>query len=576
MPIQSVIAMSDEPETNAGNGQSDLLPARMLNEFVYCPRLFHLEWVQNEWSDSADTVAGQRDHRRVDRESGHLPDAEAAVDPDAASFEARSITLSAPLEGLIAKLDLIEGADGSVVPIDYKHGEAPDIPEGAWEADRVQVCAQALVLRENGYKCDEAAIYYVKSRRRVVVAIDTPLIDRTRAAAAAALHAASVATPPPPLVDSPKCPGCSLVNICLPDEVTYLSTAHSDAPGAIRRLVPAADDALPVYVQEHGARVGKSGETLEITPRDGKKTAVRLLDLSQLCLFGSVQISAQALHLLMDRGIPVCHFTSGGWFHGISHGLGNRNCELRRVQFRRAADDVFRLEVARGLVARKILNSRTLLRRNHTQVSETVLADLARLSEDALRVTTLESLLGVEGLGARHYFQSFSGMLRSGDAEGEMTFDFESRNRRPPRDPVNSLLSFAYSILSKDWMITLLAVGLDPFEGFYHRPRHGRAALALDLMEEFRPLIADSVVVQLINNGEVKPNDFVSRGGAVGLTPNGRKKFFLAYERRMNHIVTHPLFGYQISYRRLLEVQARLFGRYLVGEVASYDGFRTR
>jgi CRISPR-associated protein Cas1 len=297
--------------------------------------------------------------------------------------------------------------------------------------------------------------------------------------------------------------------------------------------------------------------------------------VSQLCLFGNVQISAQALHLLMERGIPVCHFTSGGWFHGISHGLGSRNSELRRAQFSKAAADAVRLDVARGLVSRKILNSRTFLRRNHQQAPEAVLADLERLSEDALRATALDSLLGVEGLAARHYFQSFDGMLRVG-GEGELPFDFGSRNRRPPRDPVNALLSFAYSILSKDWMITLLAVGLDPFEGFYHRPRFGRAALALDLMEEFRPLIADSVVVQLINNGEVKRGDFVERAGAVSLTPNGRKKFFLAYERRMNHIVTHPLFGYRISYRRLLEVQARLFGRYLTGEVPTYDGFRTR
>ena len=119
-------------------------------------------------------------------------------------------------------------------------------------------------------------------------------------------------------------------------------------------------------------------------------------------------------------------------------------------------------------------------------------------------------------------------------------------------------------------------MGLDPFLGFYHRPRHGRAALALDLMEEFRPLIADSVVLQCVNNGEIAPRDFIRRGSAVSLTDEARKKFFQAYERRMSHLVRHPLFGYRVSYRRLLEVQARLFARHLTGELPTYDGFRTR
>ena len=131
-------------------------------------------------------------------------------------------------------------------------------------------------------------------------------------------------------------------------------------------------------------------------------------------------------------------------------------------------------------------------------------------------------------------------------------------------------------MLAKDLTVTTLAVGLDPFLGFYHQPRYGRPALALDLMEEFRPIIADSVVLGVVNNGIVSPDDFIRRGPAVALKPDARKKFLQAYEKRMDTLITHPVFGYRISYRRILDVQARLLGRVLSGELAEYPAFRTR
>jgi CRISPR-associated protein Cas1 len=342
----------------------------------------------------------------------------------------------------------------------------------------------------------------------------------------------------------------------------------------VRRLMPARDDAMPVYVQSQGATVGKRGERLEIRSRDGVQHA-RLMDTSQLCVFGNVQVSAQTLNTLIGGGIPVCHFSYAGWFYGVSHGIGNRNCDLRLHQYRAAIDPVGSLALARRFVGAKLLNCRTMIRRNHAQPPQAALVELERLAADADRAEAAESLLGIEGAGARAYFAEFGGMLKP-EAGDVATFDFTTRNRRPPRDPVNSLLSLAYSVLAKDWTVTLFAVGLDPFLGFYHRPRFGRAALALDLMEEFRPLIADSVVLQLVNNGEVQSSSFIKRGDAVSLTPDGRKKFFLAYERRMSHLITHPVFGYRISYRRVLEVQARLLARYLAGELPEYPSFRTR
>jgi CRISPR-associated protein Cas1 len=156
------------------------------------------------------------------------------------------------------------------------------------------------------------------------------------------------------------------------------------------------------------------------------------------------------------------------------------------------------------------------------------------------------------------------------------TFDFVHRNRRPPRDAINALLSLAYSILAKDLTIVCHAVGFDPYLGFYHQPRFGRPALALDLMEPFRPLIADSAVINAVNTRMITPKDFIQVGPAVALKPDGRKAFFRAYEQRMDTLVTHPLFGYRVNYRRVLEIQARLLARVLTGELTQYPVFVTR
>jgi CRISPR-associated protein Cas1 len=196
----------------------------------------------------------------------------------------------------------------------------------------------------------------------------------------------------------------------------------------------------------------------------------------------------------------------------------------------------------------------------------------------------MATLLGIEGNAARLYFGAFSGMLKpkqrpdntADTANAPWHFDFEGRNRRPPRDPINALLSFAYSLLTKDLSVIAQITGFDPYLGFYHQPRYGRPSLALDVMEEFRPIIADSVVLSVINNGVLSPSDFIQSGPSFALSPTGRKKFIHAYEGRLDSEITHPIFGYRISYRRILEVQLRLLGRFLTDEIANYPAFTTR
>lgn len=182
-------------------------------------------------------------------------------------------------------------------------------------------------------------------------------------------------------------------------------------------------------------------------------------------------------------------------------------------------------------------------------------------------------MLGIEGSAASRYFGSFRYLIRDQHRNEAFGFDFKTRNHRPPTDPVNAMFSYAYALLVRVWGVTLSAVGFDPYRGFYHQPRYGRPALALDLMEPFQPLIADSVVLQAINNGEVRSTDFVQAAGSVNLTSDGCKRFIGTFKRRMSQEVTHPLFQYRVSYWRLLELQAHLFGRFLLGELDAYPNF---
>lgn len=506
----------------AENALPNYLPVRMVNEFVYCPRLFFYEWVEGVFRESADTVEGSLQHRRVDAGSGALPAAS-----DSQSLHARSVTLSSERLRVIAKLDLIDLSGGEAVPVDYKHGGPKDGPDGAeaWEPDRVQIALQAQILRENGYVCNEGVVYYQKTKQRVRIPVDAPLSASAEAAVSDAWTVARARLIPPPLIDSPKCAGCSLNPICLPDETNTLTAEEAfcgqlglfpeiepvrKPVGSVRRLMAPRDDLKPVYLNTQGARLGRSGGVLQVKEKDKLLQEIRLNEICQLNVMGNVQVSTQAVQALCEAGVPVCYFSTGAWFYGITTGLNARNVFLRQSQFHSSDSAWFARKIARALVAGKIRNQRVLLQRNHIEPEARNLAALKRLAEDAEQAPDLQSLLGIEGYAARIYFGSFSGMIKGQDDDpaasgsqvsAEFTFDFEGRNRRPPRDPVNALLSLAYSLLAKDLTIACYA---------------------------------------------------------------------------MDTLVTHPLFEYRMSYRRLLEVQARLLARVLEGEISAYPAFVTR
>lgn len=561
----------------ATDGTPELIPARMVNEYSYCPRLCYLEWVQGEFAHSADTIDGRFQHRRVDRPGGDLAVPPAGEDgtagDDADEIHARSVLLSDEALGAIARIDLVEAQGSRATPVDYKRGTVPDVSGSAYEPERVQLCVQGLLLRAHGYESDRGVLYFAGSRKRVSVDFDDKLAHRTRELLRATREMAESGGIPPPLEDSPKCPRCSLVGICLPDEVSFLKGSRYVArPDDVRRLAPARDDALPLYVQTQGAMVGKSGDELTVKSKGEVIAKARLLDVSSVSVFGNVQVTAQATRELLGRGIPVCHFSYGGWLNGITTGMTHKNVELRIRQFQTAGDIEQSLRIARDITVAKIRNSRVMLRRNHPAAPAAAIGELERLGANAGQADEMTSLLGIEGAAARVYFAHFGAMMKTDNA----AFDFRTRNRRPPQDPVNAVLSFLYSMLARQAAVTALAVGFDPYLGFYHQPKYGRPALALDLAEEFRPIIADSAALTLFNNGELKERDFIRRSGAVALTPEGRRAVIRAFERRMDTLIRHPLFRYSASYRRIMEIQARLLGRHLLGELPGYPAFTTR
>jgi len=540
------------------------VPARMLNEYAYCPRLFFLEWVDSLWASNADVAEGDRRHRRVDSGGG------AAPLPDEGELKAaRSVELSSERLGIVAKLDLVQGSDGGVIPVDVKKGH-PARDGTPWEADAVQVCAQVLLLREHGYACQRGEIWYAETRQRVAVEISPELVARTLEVVAEARSAAVRLAPPPPLKSSPKCPRCSLVGICLPDETNLLAGRNDGKP---RRLIAADPDAAPLYVTEPGSMVGIDGGRLTVSKHREPLASVRLIDVLHVCAYGNVQVSAQAMRSLFERDIDVFHFSYGGWLLGLTTGLPSKNVMLRIRQTTAAARG--QLDAPRRMIGGKIRNCRVLLRRNGGEPVARTVGQLAELARRAEQAAGAAELLGIEGVAARLYFDAFPQLVtRAAELPGPGFSGL--RNRRPPTDVINCLLSYCYGMLTKEILAACLAVGFDPYIGLFHRPRFGRPALALDLAEEFRPLLADSTVLTLINNREVGASDFLVRAGAVTLTASGRKAVIRAWERRMTTQLRHPMFDYAVSYRRAVELQARILAAHLIGELPQYEPLVTR
>ena len=565
---------------------TDPIPVRALNQVTYCPRLYYLQYVDCVMPTNEHIEAGLFDHRRVD--SQELAN---KTRTDRGTGTSRGIALSSETLGISGILDVIEEKNGEQYPVETKHGSAPHDDDGkptVWENDAVQLCAQAMLMEEAfGKPVPRGFQFSVGSKERVEVKFTVELRQKTSESITRCRELAVMDSPPEPLPAElrHRCFGCSLAPVCLPEETLYqigkpASPDAEDKPHpALTRVIPQSDDGAVLYLQEPGSSVGKRSEHLVVRKDGAELSRVPLHAVRQVVVVGNVQVSTQALETLVSNDIPVSYVTGHGRFIGTFSPAPTKNVSLREAQFRKFSDPTLCLEVAKSAVRAKLSNQRTLLMRS-------LRGDDARGSEEPaarglwslLRglddVASMESLLGTEGQGAALYFAEFGRFLKQ-PPTGK-GFDFTTRNRRPPRDPVNALLSFAYAMLAKDCFAAVCVVGFDPYMGFFHKGRHGKPSLALDLMEEFRPGIADSVVLTLINNETVTRGDFVLWREACQLTESGRKAFFAAYEQRKATVITHPVYGYRMSYSRMLEVQARMLAAFVRGGIPTYTGFTVR
>ncbi len=286
-----------------------------------------------------------------------------------------------------------------------------------------------------------------------------------------------------------------------------------------------------LYVVEQGAVVQKEGERVAVRKEGRALLSVPVFKLDSVVVFGGVQISTQAVALLLANGIEVAFMSTDGRLKGRLMPAESRNVPLRLQQYERYRDSHFRLKLARSVVRGKLHNARALVLRYFRNHPEAPLGEPLRLLEDCLAqvdtVSDLESLRGVEGRGSAVYFTAFARMVT-----GELTFS--GRSRRPPGDPVNALLSLGYSLLTQELFGAVAARGLDPYLGFYHEVRYGRPALALDMVEEFRPPVVDRMVLALVNRRVFRPEDFEEgEEGGVYLTKDGLRRFLAAYEERL-------------------------------------------
>jgi CRISPR-associated protein Cas1 len=276
----------------------------------------------------------------------------------------------------------------------------------------------------------------------------------------------------------------------------------------------------------------------------------------------------------MKRNIPVHYLNFHGRFLGSATPVFTYHGLLRKAQWEAHFDELKSLNIAKKIVCSKISNMRTImmrfLRENRNESDRTDFENMKAFSKNAEKSDSAKTLRGYEGVASKTYFKRFADFIKP---EKQDAFPFTDRNRRPPKDPVNALLGFGYSLLAKDCFGTAARVGYDPFCGFYHTMKYGRPSLALDVMEFFRQPVVDSIVLTAINNGIIKEKDFYTFGNVCYLNEKGRKKFLVQYEMRKKDLVTHPRFHYRLSYARTIELQYRFLGKYLLKEVDEYAGF---
>ncbi|MCG9128636.1 CRISPR-associated endonuclease Cas1 [Candidatus Poribacteria bacterium] len=534
------------------------IPISQINTYVFCPRRFYYETIEGHQVINEHVEEGKIKHENVHTEVTDRKKGDRII--------SRRQYLASDSLGISGFTDLVEEKGDTLYPVEYKKAGVGD-----WLNDQVQLCLQGLLLEEKtGKSIPHGYMYYIGSKRRRKVLFNKELRETTLRCVTEAHSLLETQKIPKPVHDN-RCNGCSVRPICLPDEIAFLNELD-ERP---KRIKPALGIDNILYIDEQGCAIKKTGERILVVKENEVIRDIPLIHLGQVVISGNVNITTPAMQTLLHEGIPVVFLSAYGRYHGALTPQVSRNSILRHAQHRVANDTNACLNLSKSFIHGKIANMRTTLQRRKWQAENDTDPTLTPLLDNIKSIQTMEKrvetateiteLLGLEGNASAAYFRSFTFMLKDG-----MGFDFEKRSRRPPADPTNAMLSFAYSLLTADISSAIQTVGLDPYIGLYHQLKYGKPSLALDLMEEFRPIIADSVVITLINNRRIKPEDFTQSHGGWFLNDKSRKTFYAAYETRKNETITHPVFKYKLTFRRVMELQVRLLAKYLTGEIEEY------
>lgn len=324
-----------------------------------------------------------------------------------------------------------------------------------------------------------------------------------------------------------------------------------------------------VYVTENDAFIGKNDERLTVKVEKKVILDVPLIKVDGIVVLGRATVSPTVIQEILGRNISLTFLTETGRYLGRIEPEMTKNLFIRKAQWQAAGETPQAIHLVKSFVRGKLKNYRQHLLRSQREHSLELSSYITKL-EHAIapieQTNKIASLRGLEGSGSAAYFGCFQQLIKNSE------FTFSSRNRRPPTDPVNSLLSFGYSLLRHDVQSAINIVGFDPYLGYLHTERYGRPSLALDIMEEFRPLVVDAIVLSLINKRSLLPGDFISEplSQAVELTKDGRRTFLIAYQNKKQATFTHPIAGYKCTYQEAFEIQVRLLGKYLMGEIDQY------
>lgn len=535
------------------------LSIHSLHALAYCERLFFLEEVERVRVADERVYAGRTLHVEIEREE---------------TDEILTVGFESEKYGLIGRVDCIRRRDGQIIPYEHKRGRSARSINGkaeTWASDRLQIIAYSLLVEEHAGKIvSEGRVRYHADNVTVRVPIDEKAREDFQSSLDRARVLQTSVERPPVTSNERLCVKCSLAPVCLPEEARLAESLNDSSKKDEKdfpenqplRLFPADDDRKILHVLTNGAKVGRKGDRLEVwSPDTEEKAHYPVQEIGQVVIHGFAQITTQALRLCADRNLGVHWVSYGGRYMGAwTSGQGSVQRRIRQYQALTNPD--FCLALAKRLAEAKVRGQLGFLLRASRESGREIddvresISNIRKLLSPLNRAENADSLRGYEGSVGAAYFKALPHLVKP---EVGDTMRPDGRNRRPPKDRCNALLSYGYALLLKDITNAILVVGLDPCLGFYHTPRSQAHPLALDLMELFRVTLVDLPVIASINRRQWdETEDFTIAGKQVWLSDKGRKKFIQIYERRKADQWKHPVIGYSLSYSRLIELEVRL------------------